>query len=282
MYNLRYHIASLVAVFLALAIGMLLGTIVVERGVLDTQRNTLVKSLQTDFTGLKKENDELRRDRDREHAFASDALPVLVEGALAGKSVLVITNAGRNDALPVTRDTLRDAGASAVLVTFKSKDFGMSSESVQKAVSAVTTRPPGSSGPTDPLVTALVAEWTDPARPQLVTEALRDAGQLSIESTSPVMAFDAVVLLAAFDGDADPALVALTAGLQKKGRPAVGVETQGASAGVPAASLGSGFSSVDHVDRPEGAFSLVRVLSGTAEGHFGVKPGATSAYPRIR
>ena len=35
MYNLRYHIASLVAVFLALAVGLLLGTVVVERGELD-------------------------------------------------------------------------------------------------------------------------------------------------------------------------------------------------------------------------------------------------------
>ena len=75
MYNLRYHIASLVAVFLALAIGLILGTVVGERGTLDKQQTTLVTSLQKDFTLLRTENADLKRERDRDHAFATDVVP---------------------------------------------------------------------------------------------------------------------------------------------------------------------------------------------------------------
>lgn len=282
MYNLRYHIASLVAVFLALAIGLLLGTIVVERGVLDRQRSTLVKSLQSDFGTLKQENTTLRRDRDLEHAFSADAVPVLTDGALKGKTVLVVTNGGRNDALPMTRDAVRSAGGDVVVVTFKAKDFGMTDEGVRSAVSALASRPAGVTGPNDPMVSTLVGEWTQPGRPQALTEALRGAGQLSIESSSSQVVADAVVLLASFDGQADPALMALASGLHKTGRPVAAVEAEGTDAGVAGASSGAGISSVDDVDRPQGVFALVQVLAAKAEGHFGVKPSATAAYPKLR
>ncbi|HEY3317213.1 MAG TPA: copper transporter [Coriobacteriia bacterium] len=282
MYNLRYHIASLVAVFLALAIGLLLGTIVVERGVLDRQRTTLVKSLQTDFTGMKKENEELRRDRDREHAFAQDAVPTLIAGMLRGKSVLIITNAGRNDGLSVTRDTLRAAGADSVVATFKSKDFGRGEPGGQDALTGIATRTPGVAGANDPVVAALADEWSKRGLPQPLTDQLRSAGQVSIEGSSTEIAPDAVVLLASFDGSADPALVSLVAAMQKTGTAAAGVESQGVATGVADAALGAGLSTVDDVDRPEGMVSLVYVLAGRAEGHFGVKSGATTLYPKLR
>ena len=38
MYNIRYHIASLVAVFLALALGLVLGGLVVRQGGFDKQQ----------------------------------------------------------------------------------------------------------------------------------------------------------------------------------------------------------------------------------------------------
>jgi hypothetical protein len=282
MYNLRYHIASLVAVFLALSIGLLLGTVVVERGYLDQQRTSLVKSLQTDFTGLKRENDELRRDRDREHAFAVDAVPLLAAGMLRGKTVLVVTNAGRNDGLAVTRDALREAGANTVVATFKARDLGMGDKDVQAALSAIATRTPGAAGASDPVVAVLVNEWAKRGQAQPLTDALRTTGQVTFEGATGPVGADAVVLMASFDGQPDTSLVALAAGMQKTGLTAVGVEAEGSNTGVADAALGAGLSSVDDVDRPEGEVSLVYVLAGKAEGHFGVKTGATALYPKLR
>lgn len=282
MYNFRYHIASLVAVFLALAIGLLLGTIVVERGLLDRQRTSLVQSLQTDYTGLKKENDELRRDRDRERMFAQDAAPQLIGGVLRGQSVLIVTNAGRNDGLSVVRETLRAAGADSMVVTFKTKDFGRSDQGVRESLAAIATGTPGIAAASDPVVAALAAEWSKRGEPQPLTDRLRSSGEISIEGSSTDLAPDAVVLLASFDAQADPALVGLVAALQKAGASVVGVETQGVASGVTDASLGAGISTVDDVDRPEGMVSLVYVLAGRAEGHFGVKAGAQSPYPKLR
>jgi hypothetical protein len=281
MYNLRYHIASLVAVFLALATGLILGTVVGERGFMDKQQTTLVKSLQTEFTSLSKANADLKRERDRDHAFSTDAVPILIGGTMKGKNILLITNAGRNDAAARTRDVLRQAGADTVVVTLKAKDLGMDDPNVQRSVSGIVTLTPGAAGASDPVAGMLAAEWAKGGT-QPLTDALRTSGQLTVDGAWASAHFDGVVLLASFDGAADAELVSVAADMQKSGMPAVGVESQTVATGVSDAALGAGLSSVDNVDSPEGGLSLVYVLLGKAEGHFGVDAGATAAYPKLR
>jgi hypothetical protein len=90
MYNLRYHIASLVAVFLSLSIGLLLGTIVVERGMLDSQRDTIVQSLQEEFRTLSADNNEMRAEISSQEDFIGTLLETAVDGSLEGRTVLVL------------------------------------------------------------------------------------------------------------------------------------------------------------------------------------------------
>lgn len=283
MYNLRYHIASLVAVFLALAIGLVLGTIVVERGFLDKQRTTLVQSLQTDYSALRSENTQLKRDLGRDHAFASDAALLLVDGALKGRTVLVIANTGRADTLSYTRDALREAGADVAVATFRSAAFGTADVRVADALSSVVTSPgPGGGTLAGSAAASIAVEWAGGAGSSPVTDLLVKRGQLTFENITPGRRPDGVVLLASFDGKADAALVGLAAAIQRAGVTGVGIETQASTAGVADASRGAGLSTVDDVETPEGAVSLVYLLSGRASGHFGTKPGATAAYPRLR
>lgn len=285
MYNLRYHIASLVAVFLALAIGLLLGTVVADRGGLNSQRASLAsitKQLQTQFTGLKKENDDLRRDRDRLKGFAQETVPLLTDGMLKGKSILVVTNAGRNDALAPVRDALKAAGADITVVTLKTKDLGRGDAALKGSLAEIATRTPGVSGAADPVAGALAAEWSKRGTPQPMTDQMRAANEVSIEGSSTDIAPDGVVLMASFDGLPDPALVSLVEAMHKSGAACVGAESQAAETGIGDAVGAAGLSAVDDVDRPEGGVSLVYVLAGRAEGRFGVKPGATALYPKLR
>lgn len=281
MYNLRYHLASLAGVFLALAVGLLLGTVVVERGALDRQRTSIVQSLQSNYDDLKAENDELRRESQRSGAFAKDVAPLLVADMLRGRTVVVITNGGRNDGLSATRDAVRAAGGDVVVATFRTKGLGMDDEATRRTLSELATPSAQTPGVGDPVVGALAAEW-ERGGAQPITDALRASGELSLEGADGSVRADAAVLLASFDDKADPMLIALVAALDRAGRPAVGAESQRVSTGVAQASLDAGLSSVDAVDRPEGALSLAYVLAGKAEGHFGVKDEAAALYPKLR
>src|SRR5574340_14803 len=89
MYNLRYHIASLVAVFLALSVGLILGTVVAERGMITDQATALVSDLQQRFDEISAENEQLQAGMERDRAFAEEVVPTLTAGNLQGRNVFI-------------------------------------------------------------------------------------------------------------------------------------------------------------------------------------------------
>ena len=69
MINIRYHVYSLVAVFLALAIGVAAGSTVVQRSVVDNLQSTQGR-IEQNLDDLEAQNAELQ-----ERAAASRAVP---------------------------------------------------------------------------------------------------------------------------------------------------------------------------------------------------------------
>ena len=88
-YSARYHAASLAAVFLALAVGILIGAGLGDNVLSDTEDN-LRESLEGDIEEARGEADELAEDLDRERAFAERAYPALVSDTLRGRRVGVV------------------------------------------------------------------------------------------------------------------------------------------------------------------------------------------------
>src|SRR5215207_3983564 len=85
-YSARYHAASLAAVFLALAIGILIG-VGLGGNVLSDTEESLRDSLEGDIDEARAEADDLRTDLERERAFSSRAYPALVGDRLQGERI---------------------------------------------------------------------------------------------------------------------------------------------------------------------------------------------------
>lgn len=116
MISLRYHIVTVVAIFLALAVGLLAGSAFVEPGLvsqLRTQTNNLreqVREREGDLT-------ELRARFDALDGFADAVLPHLAEDRLLGTSVVVVTQQGVEDeVLGQAQRSLVESGAEVVAV----------------------------------------------------------------------------------------------------------------------------------------------------------------------
>lgn len=62
MIHFRYHLVSLIAVFLALAIGVAMGATVINSAVVDALRSQ-VSSAERRADNVKRENDQLKNDR---------------------------------------------------------------------------------------------------------------------------------------------------------------------------------------------------------------------------
>lgn len=88
MINFRFHLVSLTAVFLALALGIIFGASVVNSGAVDGLRGQL-GSVKEDVGRVDQQNQALRRDLDAWEEFAEKAAPGILGGRLQGVPVLM-------------------------------------------------------------------------------------------------------------------------------------------------------------------------------------------------
>lgn len=122
MIDFRYHVVSLVAVLLALATGILVGSSVVEGPLL--QRLTKTTDLLRDHTNdLQRQVQDLERGQRFASAFAQQVAPELVAGQLTGETVALISLPSANaDVVEATADLIEQAGGQvASRVTVKSE-----------------------------------------------------------------------------------------------------------------------------------------------------------------
>ena len=111
MINFRFHLVSLVAVFLALALGVMMGATVIDRAIvngLETRIDTVGK--RADRT--RDENVALKARLDALEQYSEQALPLLVGERLKGVPVAVVAVRGVDEgAVRQTADILRNGGA---------------------------------------------------------------------------------------------------------------------------------------------------------------------------
>ncbi|NLU80963.1 copper transporter [Micromonospora sp. HNM0581] len=96
MINFRYHVVSLTAVFLALAIGLVVGTAALNGPVADSLRET-VNELRKDNQQMRQAVQNMQRELELEEEFAAEMAQAWLPGTLSGKRVLVLS-------LPTGRD----------------------------------------------------------------------------------------------------------------------------------------------------------------------------------
>ena len=112
MIDFRYHLVSLIAVFLAVALGIIIGTTQLNGPVL-TNLETQVSALQEDKRTLEDETQQLQARLDDVGAFEEAVAPTLVQDSLSGRSVLLVVGSGDvpTDAVEGLTALLGTAGA---------------------------------------------------------------------------------------------------------------------------------------------------------------------------
>lgn len=110
MINFRYHVVSLTAVFLALAVGLVLGSTVLNGPTLDALESR-VNTLGRDNSNLREQYSLLEEEVEREQDFAVEVAPLLLAQRLAGHPILLLVLPGGEDYAAGVADTLELAGA---------------------------------------------------------------------------------------------------------------------------------------------------------------------------
>ena len=93
MINFRFHVVSIVAVFLALALGVVMGSTVVDRAIVSSLRNRIDR-VERHADEQQAENDALRTELGQRDAAIGASAPFAVTGRLTGVSLAVVVEPG--------------------------------------------------------------------------------------------------------------------------------------------------------------------------------------------
>jgi copper transport outer membrane protein MctB len=281
-YSARYHAASLIAVFLALAIGILIGA---EFGgdALTSTRKDLEHSLVGNLQDARSRADELNGQLNRADEFGERVYPVLTRGRLAGRWLAIVALGGLpSDLTGAVEDALSPTGAKLVGVGVVREPVdvnGLAGTLARTRFADLRTNPDALGELGTGLGRQLVLGGTLP-------EVVR--GQLFSRASGSFGGLDGVIVVRDQPEDMGPVQrsragqleSALLSGMTATRVPAVGIEATTAEPSSISFFQSNDLSSVDDVDSTAGRLAFVFAMLG-AEGSFGVKGSADRLLPDL-
>jgi Copper transport outer membrane protein, MctB len=271
MFDFRYHALSLVAVFLALAIGILLGATIGNSVVSDADKG-LRSSLRQDVVNARNEASQARSQLNQRDKVIAASLPMLVQGELSGQRIAIIaTGSLPSEVESKVRQTVEIAGGTVDSVSVF--DIPSQLASIEQATGLSGQDPAVVQAFARRLARSIVAATglairLHKTQPDAVRGDLHGAGPVVFYRSPPP------------DDQADPDKTlreafenGLAEGLGAQGVETVGVEEQSTDPSQVGWYKDHKMSSVDSVDLPGGQLALVFTLTGQT-GSYGIKDGS--------
>jgi uncharacterized protein YigA (DUF484 family) len=275
----RTLVGSLVAVFLALATGIAVGTLVPGQDAVLRQQQAMIRRLEGEFDRLRDENrsfqaeiDALRGDAAIASRFAEKVLPAFAAGRLAGARVALVwvAGVGRDQRL---RADLEAAGA----VVVAEVEVGGHPADWPRAAQGLAGwllgggegegGEGGGPGPLGPPPAAAVDAVTVLAMPEEAATAVvlvGGRGDRASAAIPDVERFDRPFLRAA----------------RGRGAVVVACERRDAARSLVGLYARDGVPTVDDIDLPAGRLALLWILAG-GEGDFGCRGAKTDLLPDL-
>ena len=309
MIDFRYHLVSLIAVFLAVALGIVIGTTALNAPILEDLEGE-VAALTQDKRELETQTQELQAQLDTGDAFDQAVAPALVADSLAGRSVVLVAT-GDDVATETVEEVSTLVGqAGGTVAGIVRLQPGYSDPATAAEVQSYVTGPGLPTGVTLPetddtgqLVGSLLAQvLMRPAAPgatvpdtaalSSVLAGLRALDVLDVDSASVTPADFAVVLTAGAPQEEEDTeqrtdtLVDLALALDAAGSGAVvaGDAASDREAGLVGVirsdpENSAAVSTVDNVDSASGRISTVLALGRESQGTSGAYGAGEDTQP---
>ena len=281
-YSGRYHATSLIAVFLALAIGILIGA---EFGgdALTSTRKNLEASLVNNLQDARSKTDELNGRLGRSNEFADRVYPALTRERLKGKRLAIVALGGLpSEDTNAVEAALGPTGAKLVGVGVVREPVdlnGLAGDLAKTRFADVKRNP-------DSLTALGVGVGRQLVRGGALPEVVR--GHLFSRASGNFGALDGVIVVRNQPQNMGPVQRAtattlesgLLSGIVATRTPATGVESSTVDPSSISFFQGNDLSSVDDVEATAGKLALVFTMLG-AEGSFGAKGSADRLLPDL-
>lgn len=277
MFDFRYHALSLVAVFLALAIGILLGATIGNSLVSDADKG-IRSSLHTDVVNARNTANQAQAQLSQRDKIISNSFPMLVQGELGGQRIAIIATGSLPSSVESeVRQAVETAGGAVDSVS--EFDVPGQLDSIEKAGGVRGDNPVGVQSYARRVARSIINGGGVAAR---MHKSLPDTMRGNYRGAEAVVFYRSAP--PDQETDQDKALRegfenGLADGLDTQGIQTVGVEEQSTDPSQVGWYKDHKMSSVDSVDLPGGQLALVFSLTGE-KGSFGIKNGA-SPLPKL-
>jgi hypothetical protein len=294
VFGLRYHVASLAAVFLALAVGILLGVAISGKvsEVGERAERDRLSNLEEDVGEANERADAAERSGDAARELVESAYPALMTDRLdAMEFAVVFLGPVDGNVRSAVERTLFDAGAGgpAFMIAL---DIPLEPEELQGAIEgnellAGFADDGGDFGDLGrELGEEVIAGGDTPLWDTLQSELVQErTGAFSAEVDGAIVMYSWTPPEG--EGEQEDAELAtraaataslaegVVAGLDASDVPVVGVSTTGQPTALTDLYREHGISSVDDVESAAGRLALALLLAGGEPGHYGIKETAT-------
>lgn len=302
MINFRFHLVSLIAVFLALALGIVIGSTLIDRAIVDALRNR-IDTVEGNLDDRVAAIDELRSEGDRQQEYIEGSAPYALQGRLPEVPVAVVAADGvEGDVVTDAVEALRQAGASVPGILWLTDAWTLESDEGTQALATALAAGSTSSDGLRELGLRAIANEIGAGGATPVVDSLIEVGFLEVAAVGDVVP-DMALLTAegtrvvivdgpgsSLDGFewSEPLIGELTA----VARPTVLAQIADPDDDTDGAervafvrddeNLSAAVSTVDDLGLLEGRVATALALEALGEGragHYGYGPGAESAVP---
>lgn len=284
--DIKYHIASLAAVFLALGLGILIGTTMIGNDTIIENQKQLTDRMEAQLESLRMNNEAIQTraemleiENSMQKEFERNVMPTLIAGRLAGKNIAIIetNNYGFPDSI---LEAIKMAGGNVSSVTTVLN--GLQLENQEQLRQEMGWAETGE----NQLVTVMareIARTVLTGGNQTLLNHLEENQVLNTSGDYGVP-LDAVII---FGGSLDEKLtrtdildVPVIEYFHAQKIPVFGVEETGVAYSYMKEYQKMRISTVDNVDTAAGQLSLVLSMEGKP-GHYGVKNTAQKLMPAL-
>lgn len=301
MISFRYHIVSIIAVFLALALGIVIGASGLRGAVLDDLHKQ-VRTLKSENISLRSDNEKLNRQSGDANDYATQYAAKVLANTLTGQSVVIVTTPGADKNGSIAGAVSKAITAAGGKVTGR---IGLASDLLNRAngpsiISLVTKyHPAGLTLPStdDPAALAgatmgyVLSTKGTPDERRTVLREFASASLLTVPSSEVTAANLALVITSGAlntKDEWDKALITMTSQFTSQALNSVvagdnnSAQPDGLIAAVRKDDLAKVVSTVDNADTGIGQVTSALALSGMLTGvigQYGTGPGAKDLFP---
>ena len=285
MLDARYHLFYLIAIFLMLSFGILIGASYYGPVQVRQQRKAF-DSLLAQTNTVVQERKEVQGRLDKDEIALAALRPAVVRGKLAGKRIILVQTGDYADATEAANTALGDSGAvvmATVTLTSKWGNLGTRQREALQPVAGNEDPAAQDKALAAALVLALVNGTASGPVSSAAIQSIQEQGLITVsgELTEPCGFF---VVVGGSREDGVPTAIEgpLLEGFKAVSGPVtvIGCESYSVAASSIPTFQAAGVSTVDCIDLPLGQIALPFALRGDF-GDYGLKPTAHQQLPSV-